>query len=138
VVTITVEGVGVTDQIATGRIFVEGRSMSSVDEEMLTHRSHLSREGLITVAATIDPDSGRVIGDPEIVTIGVSIHLEQPLRDEMKVALRESLEKMMERGNVSPERLENRMHSVTASYLYRGHRRRPEIQPIALLASPVT
>ncbi|MDQ3525961.1 MAG: ribonuclease J [Chloroflexota bacterium] len=138
VVTVSSERVSVTDRIPTGRIFVDGRSMSLVDEEMLTHRSHLSREGLITVAATIDPDAGRVIGDPEIVTVGVSIHLEQSMRDEMKVALRESLEKMMERGNVSPERLENRMRSVTASYLYRGHRRRPEIQPIALLASPVT
>lgn len=138
VVTIFSERVSVTDRIPTGRIFVEGRSMNTVDEEMLSHRSNISQEGLITVAVAIDLEAGQVVGDPQIAPVGVSIHLEKPPLDEMKIALRESLEKMMEQGAVSLERIENRIRSVTASYVYRGHRRRPRIQPIVLLVSPVT
>lgn len=112
--------------------------MNTVDEEMLSHRSNISQEGLITVAVAIDLEAGQVVGDPQIAPVGVSIHLEKPPLDEMKIALRESLEKMMEQGAVSLERIENRIRSVTASYVYRGHRRRPRIQPIVLLVSPVT
>lgn len=132
VVTISRNDVAVTDRIETGRIFVEGRAMNTVDEEMLSHRGQISQEGLVTVAVALDLSEGKVIGQPKVAAAGVSVHLEQPLLDEMRVALRESLESMLERRDVSNERIEKRIRSVVASYLYRGHRRRPRIQPVVM------
>lgn len=138
VTTISPDCVEITDRVSTGRIFLEGRAMDTVDEEMLSHRDHIAHEGLITVAVCVDPLGGVVVGDPVVATTGVSMHLPQPLLDEMRVALRESIGNMLEQRDVSLDRIEKRIRSVSASYLYRGHRRRPRIQPIVLPASPVT
>jgi hypothetical protein len=60
------------------------------------------------------------------------MRLDDALRDEMLVALRESIETMMSRGQGDPARLERRIENIVASYIYRGRRRRPRIQPMIL------
>lgn len=136
VITISRDGVAITDRIPTGRIFVEGRAMNTVDEEVLGHRDRIGQEGIITVGVSVDASCGTLSGDPVVVATGVAMHLPQSLLDEMRMALRESVEKLFDQGTADHVRIEKRICSVAASYLYRGHRRRPMIQPIVVMASP--
>jgi len=138
VITISADTISITDRIPTGRIFVEGRSMNTVDEELLGHRDRIGQEGIITVAVAIDTEYGTLAGEPEVVATGVAVHLQEPLLDEMRVALRETIEKLFEQGSPDTARIEKRIRGVSASYLYRGHRRRPMIQPVVVMVSPVT
>ena len=135
VVSISAGGVEVTDRIATGRIFVEGRSMNTVDEELLGHRDQVANDGLITVAVPIDRERQEVAGDPVISAVGLVMQLDDALRDEMVVALRESVENLLRRDSIDTTRIEKRVQGIAASYIYRGNRRRPMIHPIIVSVS---
>lgn len=132
VVTISEDGIDVSDRISTGRIFVEGGVMNTVNEELLGHRDQVANEGLIMIAIPIDFDHREIAGDAEISAVGLVIQLNEGLRDEMKVTLRDSIGTMLERGETDRSRLEKRVRNISASYIYRGHRRRPRIQPVLL------
>jgi ribonuclease J len=132
VVSVSPGGVEVVDRIESGRIFVEGRSMNTVDEEALYERNRVANEGLISIAVAIDRVRREVVGKPEIDAVGLIMQLEDAVRDEMVVALRESLTTMLERGAGDRERLGRRVRNIAASYIFRGHRRRPTIHPIIL------
>jgi len=132
VVSISPDGVRVSDHVDTGRIFVEGRRMNSVNEEHLAHRDQIANEGIVTIAVAVDREEQILVGDPHISAVGVEMHLDDDLRDEMIVALRESLETMLLRESMDDSRLERRVQGIGASYIYRGHRGRPKIHPVIL------
>lgn len=132
VVTISEDGIDVSDRISTGRIFVEGGVMNTVNEELLGHRDQVANEGLIMIAIPIDFEHREIAGDAEISAVGLVIQLDEGLRDEMKLTLRDSIGTMLERGEMDRSRLEKRVRNISASYIYRGHRRRPRIQPVLL------
>jgi mRNA degradation ribonuclease J1/J2 len=92
----------------------------------------VATHGLVTVAMAIDIDAERVIAGPHVSAVGMVMRLDDALRDEMVVALRESIESMLARGQVDRDRLQRRVENITASYIYRGRRRRPRIQPVIL------
>jgi ribonuclease J len=132
VVGIDAEGVRRQGEIETGAIFVEGRSMDTVTAETLDERHRIATDGLVSVAVAVDPDAEAVVAGPELMVAGMVLRLDDALRDEMLVAVRESLETMLARGHVDRVALERRVEHVTASYLYRGTRRRPRIRPVVL------
>jgi ribonuclease J len=132
VLSITRDRVTVTDRIQTGRIFVEGRTMNSVDDETLLERDQLANEGIITIAVPVDLAREHILGEPIISTVGLLLPLEDALREEMLMALTDSIGGMLETGVMVSERLEKRVVSIAASYLYREHRRRPMIQPMII------
>ncbi|HYH12325.1 MAG TPA: ribonuclease J [Thermomicrobiales bacterium] len=132
VVSITTDDVKVSDHVETGRIFVEGRRMNTVNEEHLAHRDQIANEGIVTIAVAIDRDEQLLVGDPNISAVGVVMQLDDDLRDEMIAAIRESLETMLSRDVVEHSRLERRIQGIGASYIYRGHRGRPKIHPVIL------
>jgi ribonuclease J len=135
VLSISDEGLEIVDRIATGRIFVEGRRMNTVDEEMLGHRDHIANEGIITVAVPVDIDQGVVAGEPIISSVGLAVQVEADLHDEMVAAIRDAVELLLGRAIVDDARLEKRVQGIAASYIYRGKRQRPKIQPIIVHVS---
>lgn len=132
VLSIREDGVELTGEVETGAIFVEGRTLGTVTAETLDERQQVAYEGLVTVAVAIDRETGEVIAGPTISAVGMVVRLDDGLRDEMLVALRESIESMLARGQDERSRMERRIEHIVASYIYRGHRRRPRIQPLVL------
>ncbi len=124
--------VRLTGKEETGSIFVEGRGLGTITAETLVERQVVANEGLVTIAVAIDRDAGGVAAGPTLSAVGMVMRLDDGLRDEMLVAVRESIEMLLARGQDDPARIERRIENIVASYIYRGHRRRPRIQPILL------
>ncbi len=124
--------VRLTGKEETGSIFVEGRGLGTITAETLVERQVVANEGLVTIAVAIDRDAGAVAAGPTLSAVGMVMRLDDGLRDEMLVAVRESIEMLLARGQDDPARIERRIENIVASYIYRGHRRRPRIQPILL------
>lgn len=135
VVTISEAGVARDGEVETGAIFVEGRAMGTVTAETLDERQRIATEGLVTVAVAIDREAEAVVAGPSLSVVGMEMRLDDTLRDEMLVALRVSVETLLSRGQADHGRLERRIENIVASYVYRGHRRRPRIQPMILDAT---
>jgi ribonuclease J len=132
VVAISDAGVMLDGEVETGAIFVEGRAMDTVTVETLDQRHQIATEGLVTIAVAIDPEAGEVVAGPRLTAVGMVMRLDEGLRDEMLVALRESIETMLARGLSDHARIGRRIENIVASYVYRGHRRRPRIHPMIL------
>ncbi len=132
VLAISVDGVQRSGEVETGSVFVEGRSLGTVTAETLDKRQQIGSEGLVTIAVAIDVDLAEMVAGPTISAVGTEMRLDQGLRDEMLVAVRETVESMLDRGQAESRRIERRIENIVASYVYRGHRRRPHIQPIIL------
>lgn len=132
VLSISEAGVHHAGEVETGSVFVEGRYRDTVTPETLGQRQQIATEGLVTVAVAIDCDEARVVAGPTVSTVGTVMRIDGALRDEMLVAVRESIESMLSRGQVEVSRIERRVENIVAAYAYRGHRRRPRIQPVVL------
>ncbi len=130
VMEIGADGVRIVDRIETGRVFVEGRVLNAVDEATLVERDRMANEGIIVVAVAIDRGMDEVAGDPVIAPMGLVIELDDTVRSEMTIALRESLNRILARGPAEDAVLAQRVRSIAASYMFRGHRRRPAIRPV--------
>ena len=83
----------------------------------------------------VDREERLVAGEPVITGVGLAVQLDDDLRDEMIAAMRDAVGTMLDRGVVDDARLEKRVQGIAASYIYRGKRQRPKIQPIIVHVS---
>ncbi|HYS05786.1 MAG TPA: ribonuclease J [Candidatus Dormibacteraeota bacterium] len=56
-------------RVAAGRVFIDG-TLDEVDEIVVRDRRHISEGGIVLAVVAIDRGSGRLVGEPEIVSRG--------------------------------------------------------------------
>jgi ribonuclease J len=61
----------VTDKREVGRTFIDETGFEEIDTETVRERKQLAYEGIVTVAVTIDEETGELEAEPEIVTRGL-------------------------------------------------------------------
>src|SRR4029077_15270885 len=70
-------------QVPAGYVFVDGLSVGDVGEIVLRDRRALANDGMFMVVVTVDKQTGKVVGRPEIITRGFVHGNEQdPIIDE--------------------------------------------------------
>jgi ribonuclease J len=60
----------ITGKVSTGHVYVDGLSVGDVGGVVLRTRKMLSRDGIVVVIITIDKQTGKVVGVPDIVSRG--------------------------------------------------------------------
>ena len=61
----------ITDKREVGRTFIDDTGFEEIDTETVRERKQLAYEGIVTVAVTIDEETGELEAEPEIVTRGL-------------------------------------------------------------------
>src|SRR6185436_17109654 len=56
--------------VAAGRVLLDRSGATEVEEVVLRDRRHLSHEGVVVPIVVLDKQTGRLEGEPEIVTRG--------------------------------------------------------------------
>jgi ribonuclease J len=59
------------DEVAAGRVLVDGKVISDVGEIVLRDRRHLSRDGFLIVVLAFDRHSGELVAGPDFLSRGV-------------------------------------------------------------------
>ncbi|WP_099332140.1 ribonuclease J [Actinomyces minihominis] len=111
-------------------IYVDGSSIGDLSEDELAERVVLGSEGLITVYAVVDKDSGMVLSDPVVRAVGVAE--EDEIFDEIRPELAKALRDAAAPGNVSTHRLQQTLRRTLGRWVSRRLRRRPVIVPIVV------
>ena len=131
VLEITESGAGIVDKVPADYVYVDGLGVGDVDHIVLRDRLHLATDGMVVVVLTIDKQTGKITGRPDVISRGVtsieeSEDLLERTRDTVVAAL-EGAEHIVEWSAVNTN-----VKEAIAKFLYDETHRRPMVLPVAV------
>ena len=112
-------------------VYVDGLGVGDIDHLILRDRHHLATDGMVVVILAIEKKTGRLVGEPEVVSRGfVDIEESEELMQrtsDMVVAALEGADHIAEWGVVN-----TKVKDAIAQFLYTETRRRPMVLPVAV------
>jgi ribonuclease J len=117
--------------VPAGYVFVDG-VVGDVGEVVLRDRRALASDGMFLVVVTVDKQTGRLVGRPEIVTRGF-VHLSErdPLMEEAVRRVVAAVEHPGDRISEIPL-LKSEIKESISRFLYEQTRRRPMVIPVVM------
>ena len=118
--------------VQAGYVFVDGLSVGDVGEIVLRDRRALASDGMFMVVVTVDKQTGKVVGRPEIITRGFVHGNEQdPIIDE---AIRRVMEAVEHPGDHISEiaLLKSQIKDGVSRFLFEQTKRRPMVFPVVV------
>jgi len=109
------------ERIPGGYVFVDGQSIGDIDHGVMREREKLARSGIFLIDLNVDKYSGRLLGEPEIITRGFL----SP--DEANELLPEVRGRIMDIVNGGGLDAEKDIASAVKSFLYNETKRRPMV-----------
>lgn len=133
VIEMTEKALALGETVQSGSLMVDGLCIGDVGNAVLRDRRHLSQDGIIIVALTIDRDNGTLIAGPEIISRGfVYIRENEDILAEVKELSRSivlSYERIDDDAFVD---IRNRLRNDIKRYIYSKIKRNPMILPVLL------
>jgi ribonuclease J len=130
----------VTDTVTAGAILVDGSGVGDVGAVVLRDRKKLAEDGLITIVAAIERETGEVLSGPDIVSRGfVYVRESEELMSEARELMREVLEKSHSAANGTRSNsrewgvVKNNMRDRLSDLIYSKTKRNPMILPILMM-----
>jgi ribonuclease J len=109
------------ERIPGGYVFVDGQSIGDIDHGVMREREKLARSGIFLIDLNVDKYSGRLMGEPEILTRGfVSPYDAEELLPEVR-------RRIMDIVNGGGLDAEKDIASAVKSFLYNETKRRPMV-----------
>ncbi len=109
------------ERIPGGYVFVDGQSIGDVDHGVMREREKLARGGIFLIDLNVDKYSGRLLGDPEILTRGFVSS------DEATNLIPEVRKRILNIVNGGGLDAEKDISSAVKSLLYNETKRRPMV-----------
>ncbi|GAA3645160.1 ribonuclease J [Lentzea roselyniae] len=122
----------VTGRVGVHNIYVDGQTVGGVTEDSLAQRRTLGEEGVITVVAIIDTDTGRLDEAPDFIAHGFEHDAStfQPVVP----AIEKALAGAAERNVTDVAELERLIARQVQTWAQRTYRRRPVVIPVIIEA----
>jgi ribonuclease J len=119
-------GVRVTgERVPGGYVFVDGSGVGEIGKTVIRDREVLASDGFMLVAITVDQHTGRLIGEPEIITRGfIYLRDSDHLTDQIKSAINEALTQTRQSHN---GKRKERVQESVSKVLYNETKRRPMV-----------
>jgi len=124
VLEITRHNVRLTERVPGGYVFVDGSGVGDIGKAVMRDREILARDGFMMVIVNVDRSSGRMIGDPEIISRGF-IFLREA--DQLLDNVRNAVNDVLAGANGSNGKRRERMQESIGRILYNETKRRPMI-----------
>jgi len=121
----------VAGHVPADYVYVDGLGVGDIDHLILRDRHHLATDGMVVVIMAIEKRTGRLVGQPEVVSRGfVDIEESEELlrrTQKMVVSALEGAEHIAEWGVVN-----TKVKDAIAQFLYKETHRRPMVLPVAV------
>lgn len=126
------EGLHVGRRLPSENVYVDGSRVGDVGAAVLAQRDGLAQSGFVTAVARYDRKAGRAVGEPRIITQGLT---GVPGSGDLLARAREIVRSAAGNGRgATPDRVEDRVEQALSSFFYRETRRKPVVT-VALLES---
>jgi ribonuclease J len=113
-------------------VYVDGANIGDISQVILRDRKHLSEDGVVVVILAFDGHTGRVIGNPDIVSRGFAA---PDGGEELWVRTRQVVQRAIDQGKEHPSDLSyvhQKVRESVANFIYQETKQRPLILPVAL------
>jgi len=123
------EGGKVTGKVPNSNVYVDGLSVGDIDGVVLRDRQMLSKDGIVMVVITLDGQTGKVVGRPDIISRGFVDPVESK---DMIEESRDVVAKALDHGTARPADwgfVNTKARDTLHKFYYDQTRRRPMILP---------
>ncbi|WP_432501002.1 ribonuclease J [Kineococcus arenarius] len=122
--------VSVVGKVAAGNVYVDASTVGGATEASLKDRRTLAEEGVLTVVAIIDADTGQLTDPPDFLARGF-VHDERTF-DAVVPLIEKALARAASDAHPDAHQLEDVIARTVASWARRVHRRAPLIIPVVI------
>lgn len=130
---LSAEGLRLGESVPSGMVMVDGLGVGDVGNVVLRDRRHLSEDGIIIVAATVETGTGRVLAGPDLISRGfVYVKESDELMSGAQTLMETTIDRCMAEENSDWNNMKGRMREALSSYIYRKTKRSPMILPILM------
>jgi ribonuclease J len=125
----TRDTVEVVDRLDAGRVFVDGRGVGDVGNDVLRERRGLAENGLVVAVIAINKETGRVLAGPLLGSWGVTFQEVEPeLMENTRIALEERVSALAPRTTEGWEQAKEEIRLAVRRYINRTLGRKPVVQ----------
>lgn len=133
VIELTADSLKSTETVTAGRVLVDGLGVGDVGSIVLRDRKHLSDDGIIIVAVSIDGVTREVVSGPEVVSRGfVYVKESEELIHEISELVCDILERCYIDGVKDWATIKTRIKDKVSRFVSNKTRRAPMILPIIM------
>ncbi len=133
VIEVTDKKIKINGEAPAGQVLIDGLGVGDVGSMVLRERKHLSEDGIIVVAISIDTFSGDVVAGPELITRGF-IYVKE--NDDVLVEAKRIVEQTLDTFNLrnihDVNAIKTKIRDSLSRYLYQVTRRSPMILPVIM------
>jgi ribonuclease J len=120
----------ITGKVPAGNVYVDGETVGGATEASLKDRRNLAEEGVITVVAIVDAETGQLAEEPDFLARGF-VHDESTFTAVTPI-IEKALAKAAEEGVGGALQLEQLISRAVQNWAHRTYRRSPMIIPVAI------
>jgi ribonuclease J len=120
----------ITGKVPAGNVYVDGQTVGGATEGTLRDRRTLAEEGVITVVAIVDADTGQLAETPDFLARGFVA--EEATFDAVVPLIEKALARAAEEGIGGPIQLEQLIARAVGNWANRAYRRSPMIIPVVI------
>ena len=124
------EGGKKTGKISSGNVYVDGLSVGDIGSVVLRDRRMLSRDGVVMVIITVNRQTGKLVGRPDIVSRGF---VEPGETKDMIEKSRDLVARALDHSGVRPADwgfIYSKVRDILHKFYYDQTKRRPMILPV--------
>ncbi len=114
-------------------VFVDGLGIGDISHIVLRDRRVMAEDGMIVIIATINTSTGKLVGNPDIISRGFVYMKEQK---ELIEKTRHKVKKICEDHNKETpafeDHLKNEIRNQIGEFLYKQTERRPMVLPVVI------
>jgi ribonuclease J len=119
----------IVGKVTSGNVYVDGLSVGDIGSVVLRDRKMLSRDGIVVVIISINRQTGKLIGRPDIISRGfVDVTESRDMIDES----RDLVARTLDHGRARPAEwgfINNKVRDTLYKFYYEQTKRRPMILP---------
>ena len=118
------------EHIETDEILIDGNDSEDIGELVLKDREMLASSGIVIISCTLDKETKKILGGPEILTRGfIYVKESQDLLEETKKIAREVIESDIEENakRIDYSKIKNDVRDVLGKFFYNETEAKPMI-----------
>jgi len=126
------EGGRKTGKVSSGNVYVDGLSVGDIGSVVLRDRRMLSRDGVVMVIITINRQTGKLVGRPDIVSRGFVEPGEAETKDMIEKS-RDLVARALDHSGVRPAEwgfIYSKVRDILNKFYYEQTKRHPMILPV--------